>query len=73
MIDLSINEETVHWCGHSEHKLSRPFNDFVSSFLSYNSNFYQHLDNHVLSDVTQKELHSEIYAFVMQVDFKFLE
>jgi hypothetical protein len=28
LVDLSINEETVHWCGHSQQTLSEPYYSF---------------------------------------------
>lgn len=44
MIDLSINELTVHWCGHSELELAQqPYEQFEEDFLKYNHCFMDHL------------------------------
>lgn len=40
--------------------------------MNYNANFYNHLDTDLLSDVVPKDIHSEIYSFLVQVDFKLL-
>lgn len=43
MIDLSINEETVHWCGHSEQQLSEPFAKLEKYLLDNNQKFLIYL------------------------------
>ena len=43
LVDVSVNEHTVHWCGHSEHALEEPYLEFESFFLTYNQRFYEHL------------------------------
>lgn len=25
LVDVSVNEQTVHWCGHSSHQLEEPY------------------------------------------------
>lgn len=41
--------------------------------MAYNAKYYNHLDTKFLSDMSQKDIHSEIYAFLVQVDFRLLE
>lgn len=41
--------------------------------MAYNAKYYNHLDTKFLSDMSQKDIHSEIYAFLLQVDFRLLE
>lgn len=33
-MDISINENSVHWCGHSEHVMHIPYQHFEDSFLA---------------------------------------
>ena len=39
MVDLSINEETVHWCGHSNQPLSDPFLSSEKVILKENQGY----------------------------------
>lgn len=43
MVDLSINEETVHWCGHSEQILSEPYLSFEKYVLAENKMYLSYL------------------------------
>jgi len=43
LVDISVNEQTVHWCGHSDHQLEQPYLDYetaaVKSTLDFISSF----------------------------------
>jgi hypothetical protein len=28
MVDISINQDSVHWCGHSDHEMHIPYRDY---------------------------------------------
>ena len=42
-MDLSINEITVNWCGHSQHSLGEPYLEFEEAFMDYNESYYSYL------------------------------
>lgn len=33
LVDISVNEQTVHWCGHSDHQMEQPYLDYESSVI----------------------------------------
>lgn len=37
LVDVSVNEQTVHWCGHSAHQLEQPYLTYESLLLDLNS------------------------------------
>ena len=43
MVDLSINEETVHWCGHSQQVLSEPYASFEKYVLAENKMYVNYV------------------------------
>ena len=45
MVDLSVNEETVHWCGHSSQPLSKPYVTFEKELLVLHQDFLKYLRN----------------------------
>lgn len=43
LIDLSINQENVHWCGHSEQILSQPYKSFEKYILAENKMYLNYI------------------------------
>ena len=43
IMDLSVNELTVHWCGHSQHDVQEPYLELEDAFLEYNEKYYSYL------------------------------
>lgn len=43
LVDISVNEQTVHWCGHSDHQMERPYLDYESSLIDISKQFIQSL------------------------------
>lgn len=37
LVDVSVNEQTVHWCGHSSHQLEQPYLIYEALLLELNS------------------------------------
>lgn len=33
LVDISVNEQTVHWCGHSQHQLEQPYLDYEQALM----------------------------------------
>ena len=40
-MDISINEYSVHWCGHSRHQLHLPYQEFQQQLLAH---YHPHLE-----------------------------
>lgn len=36
LVDVSVNEQTVHWCGHSRHQLQQPYLKYEQQLLELN-------------------------------------
>lgn len=53
MVDLSINEETVHWCGYSMHNLAQPFLEFQKYVLAENVMFVNYIAD-ISGELTNK-------------------
>ena len=73
MIDLSINEETVHWCGHSEQPLSEPFNSFEKEILAENKkylNYLRTLQENTLNKTFQQDYFAHELDFLELVEVK---
>jgi hypothetical protein len=43
LVDISVNEQTVHWCGHSNHTLEQPYLDYEQAVLSMSRAFLKSL------------------------------
>lgn len=39
LVDISVNEQTVHWCGHSTHQLEQPYLDYEEALTELSSDF----------------------------------
>lgn len=61
MIDLSINEETVHWCGHSEQILSEPYLSFEKYVLAENKMYLNYIRNLSTDESIKKEFLLNFY------------
>lgn len=45
MVDVSLNEETVHWCGYSKQLLAQPFLMFQKYVLAENQVYANYIAN----------------------------
>ena len=43
LIDISVNEQTVHWCGHSQHEVEKPYLDYEGVLLKFNSEYLEQM------------------------------
>lgn len=43
LVDISVNEQTVHWCGHSTHQLEQPYLDYEEALTELSSDFIKSL------------------------------
>ena len=43
LVDLSLNEMRVHWCGHTNHSIGKPYLQFEEELLKQNCNYFHHL------------------------------
>jgi hypothetical protein len=43
LVDVSVNEQTVHWCGHSRHQLEQPYLRYEQLLLQLNSDYTRSL------------------------------
>ena len=39
LIDISLSKVDVHWCGHTEQRLSRPYEEFETCFIEKEKNY----------------------------------
>lgn len=65
MIDMSINEQSVHWCAHTKQVLSNPFNEFEKQVLDSNIKFFEEFEKLGFS--------SSFIKFLVEVDLKFVQ
>ncbi len=68
LVDVSVNEQTVHWCGHSSHQLEQPYLNYEALLLQLNSNYTRSL----LTNFSQADQHQLIkidaeYLSVLQI------
>lgn len=63
LIDISVNEQTVHWCGHSNHQLEEPYLAYEQKLVELNAEYMRSL----LEDVGSEE-RSE----VIKLDIEYL-
>ena len=63
-MDISINEYSVHWCGHSRHHLHLPYQDFQQLIIT---NFHPYLDK--LMALTQSVAHPKLAADALLKSF----
>ena len=45
LIDISINEQTVHWCGHSDHQLEQPYLNYEQTVIEVSIDFLKSLSS----------------------------
>ena len=43
LVDISINEQTVHWCGHSDHQMEKPYLEYEKEVVDLSLKFYESL------------------------------
>lgn len=43
LFDLSLNELRVHWCGHSNHSVGRPYRQLEDELLRQNCDYFHHV------------------------------
>ena len=67
LVDLSINEETVHWGGHSKQPLSSPYKLFEKEFLLHNKTFLHYLLKCKTSQLPVDQYMKDI--FMMEEEF----
>ena len=39
LVDISVNEQTVHWCGHSGHQLEQPYLAYEQRLVELNAEY----------------------------------
>jgi hypothetical protein len=71
MVDLSLDEVTVHWCGYSKQQLGEPYRGYESRTLAINSQFLDeflkavanpHLASQLLQSDTKYAEQNECYS-----------
>ncbi len=74
MVDISMNEYNVHWCGHSGHViLSYPlFSSFVSQVLEESLKFY-HFIKKIVDYSVPREIKLSILKEIIKDDLLFSE
>lgn len=70
MVDLSINEQSVHWCGHSQHSMSQPFLGFQDYLLAQNQTYTKYIIS-MTTDIPQPA-RSHTLTHLYQHDLQFL-
>ena len=50
---MSIDQVTVHWCGHSEHAIARApaFKDITNSLIEVSVRYFEYLKNLIKSSI----------------------
>lgn len=43
LVDISVNEQTVHWCGHSKHQMEEPYLEYEDAVVEMSLNFLSSL------------------------------
>jgi hypothetical protein len=66
MVDISINEDSVHWCGHSDHEMHVPYQEYsqvvvdsLNEYLEKNYRICHQVDktDALFAEIIQKILH----------------
>lgn len=67
MVDISINEFNVHWCGHSEHIIKKYplFRDYYDNAVKESLEFYMHI-RETISHSVPKEIQLNIFKEVVK-------
>ncbi len=74
MVDISMNEFNVHWCGHSDHCIKNYplFKPFLQGIVEETSTFYRFIEQIVNLSVPI-ELRLNIFKEVIKEDLSFSE
>ena len=73
VLDVSVNEFSVHWCGSSTQKFNpnAPFLSFQKAFLIYNAEYTNNLAK-VISAKCPENLHFTVLKEMVQADLTFI-
>ena len=63
-MDVSIDEKTVHWCGHTQHKINTPFAEFQRTVLKCNDIFYGRL--------FELQCSPDLMSVILETDIKYV-
>lgn len=73
-IDISVNEYSVHWCGHSQHRLHVPFTHFEALLLPHFRIYLrQLLETAHQVPHSQLAIEHTLSALLVQLDSDFLK
>ena len=74
MIDLSMNEFNVHWCGHSSHAIRHYplFEKFVGNIVTESLEMYDFLKQ-IINRSVPKEISLNIFKEVVKEDLSFAD
>ncbi len=60
MVDISINQQTVHWCDYSTHLLEKPYREFEDIFAAYNREYYKEVACDFQKEIIVKILQGDV-------------
>lgn len=71
LMDISINEVSVHYLGHTEIDTEEPYNYFNEQVIKYSTEFYEYQLN--LYKDSENQLDLELYKQFLEDDYKYIK